>query len=92
MTTSAAPQAIKLPDGSKATVQEMHDYGKVLQAFIRDQEGKLAQVEDTLRHNEIIDYLQTLADAYNEQLAIYKAAEIQRQQALLVAMTRVVGG
>ena len=44
---------------------EMPDYGQVMQNFIRDQEEQLPHVSDSRRHNQIIDYLQNLADAYS---------------------------
>jgi hypothetical protein len=90
--TSAVPLAVKLPNGREATYEDMQIYGQIMQDFIRDQEALLPQVKDTRRHNQIIDYLQTLADGYNEQLGIYSAAEAQRQQELLVVMLRFIGG
>ena len=92
MATSSGPLAVKLPHGREATFDDMQNYGRILRDFIRDQEEKLPQVKDTRRHNQIIDYLQTLADAYNGQLGLYKAAEAQRKTEMLVAMIRVVGG
>jgi hypothetical protein len=92
MATSSGEMAVKLPNGKKATFEEMQSYGRILKAFICDQEEKLPQVEDTRRHNQIIDYLQTLADGYNLQLSLYRAAEAQRQQELLVVMFRFIGG
>jgi hypothetical protein len=92
MTTSSSPIAVTLPNGREATFDEMQSYRQILLGFIRDQEALLPQVEDSRRHNEIIDYLRILADGYNEQLGLFKAAEAQRQQQLLVAMIRVVGG
>ena len=47
---------------------------------------------DIRRHNQIIGYLQTLADGYNEQLGLYKDAEAQREQKLLETRVRLVGG
>ena len=92
MAASLVPLVVRLPNGREATFDEMHSYGQIMQDFIRDQEAKLPQVKDTRRHNQIIDYLQTLADGYNEQLCLYKAAEAQRQQELLGIIIRFVGG
>jgi hypothetical protein len=92
MTTSSSPIAVTLPNGREATFDEMQSYRKILLDFIQDQEALLPQVKDSRRHNQIIDYLRILAAGYNWQLGLYKAAEAQRQQELLVAMVRVVGG
>jgi hypothetical protein len=92
MATSAVPLAVKLPNGREATYEDMQIYGQIMQGFIRDQEAVLPQVKDTRRHNQIIDYLQTLADGYNEQLGLYNAAEACRQQEVLIALIRIAGG
>jgi hypothetical protein len=92
MATSAVPLAFKLPNGLEATFKEMQIYGQIMQGFICDQEAVLPQVKDTRRHNQIIDYLQTLADGYNEQLGLYKAADACRQQQGLIALIRIAGG
>ena len=92
MATSLVPLVVRQPNGGEATYEEMQSYGQIMQGFIRDQEAKLPQVKDTRRHNQIIDYLQTLADGYNEQLGLYKDAEAQREQKLLVTMIRFLGG
>jgi hypothetical protein len=92
MTTSSSSLAVTLPDGREATFDEMQSYRQILQDFIRDQEALLPQVKDSRRHNEIIDYLRLLAAGYNKQLGVYKAAEAERRQGLLVAMIRIVGG
>jgi hypothetical protein len=92
MATSAVPLTVKLPYGREATFEEMQIYGQIMQDFIRNQEALLPQVKDTRRHNQIIDYLQTLADGYNKQLGIYKAAEACRQQDGVMALIRIAGG
>ena len=92
MVASLVPLVVRLPNGREATFEEMQSYGQIMQGFIRDQEAKLPQVKDTRRHNQIIDYLQALADGYNEQLGLYKDAQAQREQKLLGAMIRFVGG
>jgi len=91
MGTSSGSISVELPNGREATLEEMHVYGRTLQYFIREQEAALPLLKDTIRHNQIIDYLRLLADGYNEQLRLYKTADTQRQQ-LLVAMIRIVGG
>ena len=83
---------VQLPNGREATFEDMQRCGNILQDFIRDQEEKLTQVTDTHRHNQIIDYLQTLADGYNEQLQLYKATEKYRKQQQLVALIQFVDG
>ena len=88
MATAPCPLSVQLPNGREATFEEMQSCGQALQNFIHNQEALLPRIKDTRRHNQIIDYLQLLADAYNEQLGRYKAAEARRQQELLVAMIR----
>ncbi len=91
MSVSTPQIAIKLPHGEVANFQEMQVYGQTLQRFVREQEAGLAQIEDTQHHDQIIDYLQLLARSYNEQLRLYKAAEAQRQKAILVVLLRIGG-
>jgi len=76
--------SVNLPDGDRATYEEMQQYGETLQAFIREQEAQLANIENARRHNEIIDYLHMLADGYNEQLQRFRAAQAQRQNAVVI--------
>jgi hypothetical protein len=83
--------SIGLPRGEYADLEEMRSYGETLQCFVHQQEALLPAMTDVQRHNDIIDYLQSLADGYNEQLRVYKAAELQRQQLLLVTLIRLVG-
>ena len=86
---SGAP-AIKLPNGREATRDDMQNYGHVLQSFIRAQEEKLEQVTNSHHHNQIIDYLQILADGYNKELRLFQCAEAQRHQMQLENMIRFV--
>ena len=86
--TEAVP--VRMPDGESATFEEMQAFGETLQQFIRAQEAALADVQDTQRHNDIIDYLQLLADSYNEQLRVFKAAENRRQHVLLLSVIHFV--
>jgi len=83
MASTDAP-TITLPDGRSASYEEMQYYGEILQEFIRDQETKLATIEDVRRHNEIIDYLHLLADGYNEQLRLFRASQAQRENAVVI--------
>jgi hypothetical protein len=92
MNAATDVRTIKLPNGQEATFEEMQCYGEILQEFIRGQEARLVHVTDTNRHNQIIDYLQTLADAYNEQLGIFRSVEAQRQGKQLVALIHFVEG
>jgi hypothetical protein len=86
MAISSGSLAITLPDGRKASFEEMQTYGNILQDFIRDQEARLPEVKDTRRHNETVDYLQLLATAYNKQLRIYKARETQKQRQFMIVL------
>jgi len=86
MAISSGSFAIKLPDGREATFAELKTYGEILRDFIRDQEAKLPQVEDTRRHNEIIDYLRLIARSYNEQLRIFKVHEAQNQRQFMLVL------
>ncbi|MDX1735047.1 MAG: hypothetical protein R3228_11800 [Halioglobus sp.] len=83
---------VRLPNGETATFEQMQSYGETLQRFIREQEAALPSISDVQRHNQIIDYLQLLADAYNQQLRVYKDAESHRQRVLLLSLVRYVGG
>ncbi|MGI9294696.1 MAG: hypothetical protein ACR2PS_12000 [Pseudomonadales bacterium] len=91
MSASPTPLIVNLPDGEQATYKEMQIYGRMLQTYIRRQEDALPLVNDASRHNQIVEYLVLLADAYNEQLGHYKASEIRRQQALVLAMMGIHG-
>lgn len=86
------PLAVTIPLGENASFEEMQSYGEVLQMFICDHEAELAHVADLKRHNDTVDYLQSLANCYNEQLRIYKQAEAQRHRDLLTALARAVEG
>lgn len=84
--------SVQLPDGKTASFAEMQSYGETLQQFIREQEQALSGVQEVSRHNEIIDYLQLLADSYNKQLHVFKTEESRRQRAFQLSMMRFVGG
>jgi len=90
MTGIGSPTSISLPRGETATFEEMQAYGSVLQSFIYEQEAKLPAVKDTRRHNDAVDYLQSLANGYNEQLRIYKDTEARRQRNLMAALWQAV--
>lgn len=91
MTGSAKPLSIHLPRGEHASFEEMQAYGSTLQSFICTQEALLDDIEDVEHHNDTVDYLQSLANSYNEQLRVYKVAEAKRQRDTLSALLRVVG-
>ena len=91
MAISSGSLAITLPDGREASFEEMQAYGNIMREFIRDQEAQLPQVEDIHRHNEIIDYLQLLATAYNKQLRIYKAREEPKQRQFMIVLMQAGG-
>lgn len=81
--------AVQIPDGRTATFEIMRDYGRAAQQFVRDTEAALAEVADAGQHNRIVDYLHVVADAYNDQLRIFRASEQERQlrvAAFLVAL------
>ena len=91
MTNSANTISVHLPRGEYASFEEMQSYGSVLQSFIRTQEALLEDMEDIQHHNDTIDYLQSLANGYNEQLRVYKEAESRRQREMLSTLIRVIG-
>ena len=80
MTGSTNPLSIHVPRGDLASCEEMQAYGTVLQSFICAQEALLDDMEDVKHHNATVDYLQSLANGYNEQLRVYKEAEARRQR------------
>jgi len=90
MTVSANPLSIQLPRGECASFAEMQGYGSILQSFICSQEALLEDIEDVKHHNDTVDYLQSLANSYNEQLRIYKEAEAQRQRNMFAALMRSI--
>jgi len=77
---------LQLPDGAHADLEEMSTFGRTLQKFIAQQEQLLDEIVDIDHHNEIIDFLNVLADTYNEQLTLFKEAEGERQERLFEAM------
>ena len=89
MTNATRHLSVSLPRGEHANIEEMRAYGETLQKFVCQQEALLPAMTDITRHNEIIDYLQSLADGYNEQLRLFKAAEARRAQRLLIALVRL---
>ena len=90
--TSSNPILIQLPKGETATFEDMQAYGETLQAFIREQEEHLPEERDVTRHNEVVDYLNLLANSYNEQLRLFKEAEARRRTTMLLSLMRDVGG
>lgn len=90
MTVLTSSQTIKMPHGAKASFAEMQSYGSVLQRFITEQESKLDNIKDTKQHNETIDYLQSLANSFNEQLQLYQAKEARQQRELMHELMRVL--
>ena len=90
MTHSANPLSVHMPRGEQASFEEMQKYGSILQSFINSQEALLEDIEDVKHHNDTVDYLQSLANGYNEQLRMYKEAEAQRQRNTLSAIMRSI--
>jgi hypothetical protein len=80
------PNTVSPPSGQTAFYDDRYSHGRVLQAFIREQELLLPAVVDTKLHNETIDYLRSLANSYNEQLRIYTFKEALQRSALTVAV------
>jgi len=80
---------LQIPDGKCADINEMESFGNILQDFIQQQEAALAAVSSIERHNQFVDYLNVLADCYNEQLRIFKETELVRRQQLHAAMVKV---
>lgn len=89
---SSNPILIQLPKGESASLEDMQAYGETLQSFIRQQEAALSHERDVARHNEIVDYLNLLANSYNEQLRLFRKAEAERRTAMLLSLLRFVGG
>lgn len=77
---------LQIPDGAHADLEEMATCARTLQKFIARQEQLLDEIVNIEHHNEIIDFLNVLADAYNEQLALFKEAECERREKLFEAM------
>lgn len=69
---------LELPRGETASFEDMQRYGEAIQAFVQTTEASLHEVENRNEYNEIVDYLNLLAESYNEQLGVYKAAEKER--------------
>jgi len=86
MTSYPNSLSITLSRGETASFEEMQAYGSVLQSFICCQETQLEETKDVRRYNDTIDYLQSLANGYNEQLCVYKQMEASRQQKLMTAL------
>lgn len=88
MTYRPDPLAIELPDGRVATEREMRNVGRMLQLFVRTTEERLPRIEDTQEHDRIVDFLHRLANAYNEQLRLFRQAQQarERQRAMLLAL------
>jgi len=57
---------------------------------VHQQEQALDDVASLTLHNQIVDFLNVLADAYNEQLVIFREAEQLRQQELVATLTHLV--
>ena len=91
MAISSASLSITLPDGREASFKQLQAYGNTLLDFIRKQEATLPEVEDTGRHNEIVDYLRLLATSFNKQLRIYKAQEAQNQRQFMIVLKQAGG-
>jgi hypothetical protein len=78
--------SIVIPHGQEASFEEMQACGNILQTFIRDQEALLPSIANDNRHNEVVDYLLSLANGYNEQLRIFKQVEKEHQRQLIAAL------
>ena len=90
MAVPTSPPTIRMPDGAKASFAQMQSYASVLQGFITEQESKLDDIKDIKQHNEIVDYLQTLANSFNQQLHVYKAKDAQQQREMMRELMRVL--
>ena len=78
METSDYQLKLELPRGETASFEEMQRYGQAIQAFVQETESTLHSIENPKQYNEIVDYLNLLADSYNAQLRAYKIAEKER--------------
>ena len=81
---------LQIPDGRCPDREEMSVFGETLKHFVVQQENALDDVTSLSLHNQIVDFLNVLADAYNEQLVRFNEAEQLRQQQLLAALSRIV--
>ena len=90
MAVPTSPKTIRMPHGAEASFAEMKSYGNVLQTFITEQEANLDDIEDARNHDAIVEYLQSLANSYNEQLHIYKAKEAHQQRKVMYELMRVL--
>lgn len=80
MTEFSSTSTLSMPDGSSATFEEMETFGKTLQRFICETESGLPKIRDDRKHDRIVDYLNLLADSYNEQLKRFRIAERKRHE------------
>ena len=81
---------LQIPDGRCADREEMSVFGETLKNFVLLQENALDEVTSLSLHNQIVDFLNVLADAYNEQLVLFNEAEQLRQHQLLADLSRIV--
>jgi type II secretory pathway predicted ATPase ExeA len=78
--------ALQIPDGRNADLAEMLAYGRVLRDFVQQQEALLPEITSAARHNQVVDFLNELANSYNEQLRLFHNADLQRRQQLLATI------
>lgn len=81
---------LQIPDGRHADRDEMDAFGETLRKFVWHQESVLDDIASTAYHNEVVDFLNVLANAYNDQLKVFHQAEHERHLRWLDEMTRVV--
>ena len=89
MTYKFNPPPLQIPDGRYASLEEMATFGSVLQDFVQKQEALLPEIDSSARHNQIVDFLTELANCYNEQLSIFKDAELSRSQRWLTEIMQL---
>ena len=83
MSDTVAIMPLQMPDGRVASFEQMQVYGAVLQQFVREQEVQLSQCKDARHHNQVVDYLEQLAAAYNGQLHLFKSTQKERYREML---------
>lgn len=81
---------LQIPDGRYAECEELSAFGETLKKYVQQQEQALDDITCPSLHNQIVGFLNVLADAYNDQLVLFKEAEQLRQQQLVAALSRIV--
>ena len=79
-------KAVAIPDGRTATPDEMRSCSRRLQQYVRETEARLTEITDAREHDRIVDFLRSVANAYNMQLRIFRAADEERRNTARLLM------